>query len=109
MTREGTCLSSLNSCVSREMLTDPRDRKYYSDIYRCWPPPWVMLAISTCQLALFCYHSGHVSWPQLGDTGEWSEVSLDSLLVFCPHRWENTRVTLSRQCKLSERESCGGS
>ena len=86
MTREGTCLSSLNSCVSREMLTDPRDRKYYSDIYRCWPPPWVMLTISTCQLALYCYHSGHVTWPQLGDTGEWSEVSIDSLLVFCPHR-----------------------
>ena len=59
--------------------------KYYADIYRCWPPPWVMATVSTCQLALYCYYNGHVPWPQLGD-GEWSEISLGSLLVYCPHR-----------------------
>ena len=80
-----TCLGTLNNVVSREVLTDPRDRKYYSDIYRCWPPPWVMITISTCQLSLYCYYSGHVSWPQLGDS-TWSDISLDSLLVYCPHR-----------------------
>ena len=32
---QDTCLGTLNSMVSREVLTDPRDRKYHSDIYRC--------------------------------------------------------------------------
>ena len=88
LARADTCFGTLNKVVSREVLTDPRDRKYYSDIYKCWPPPWVMVTISTCQLSLYCYYTGYGTsdfWPQPGD-GTWSDFRLDSLLVYCPHR-----------------------
>ena len=81
-----TCLlAPLNSMVSEEVLTDPRDRKLHTDLYRCWPPPWCLLSITILQLGLASYYSARPSWPERGDRG-WADITLDSLLVFSPRR-----------------------
>jgi len=85
-------LGTLTSLVSREVLTDPRDRKYYSDMYRCWPPPWFILLVSLLQLTIFAFYCirrgkpGVVHWPELGDSPRWNELSLDTVLAYCPTR-----------------------
>ena len=78
-------LTPLNSMVSEEVLTDPRDRKLHTDLYRCWPPPWCLLSITILQLGLASYYSARPSWPERGDRG-WADITLDSLLVFSPRR-----------------------
>ena len=83
--------NTMTSMVSREVLSDPIDRKYYSDMYKCWPPPWFILLVSLLELMVFCYYwmargqVGKVDWPQLGE-GEWSDLTLDSVLAYCPQR-----------------------
>ena len=83
--------NTMTSMVSREVLSDPIDRKYYSDMYKCWPPPWFVLLVSLLELVVFCYYwvargqAGHVDWPELGE-GEWSDMTLDSVLAYCPKR-----------------------
>ena len=83
--RDSSCLGPLNSMVSSEMLADPRDRKYHSDIYRCWPPPWCLVTVTLLQLSLFSYYSARPSWPERGDRA-WADITLDSLLVYSPRR-----------------------
>jgi len=84
-------MGRLTQLVSRECLTDPRDRKYYSDRYTCWPPPFFIVTISLLELWVFSYYwavrgsPGIVDWPQLGD-GTWEDTSLDSVLAYCPNR-----------------------
>ena len=83
-----SCLGPLNSMVSTEMLADPRDRKFHTDIYRCWPPPWCLVSVTLLQLCLFSYYStqsSQSSWPERGDRG-WADIRLDSLLVYSPRR-----------------------
>ena len=83
--------STMTSMVSREVLSDPIDRKYYSDMYKCWPPPWFIILVSLLELIVFCYYwmargqPGYVDWPQLGEGG-WSDLTLDSVLAYCPER-----------------------
>ena len=83
--------NTLTSVVSREVLSHPRDRKFYSDMYRCWPPPWFIPLVSMLELSVFCYYwlvrgqPGQVSWPQMGEAG-WSDLRLDSVLAYCPNR-----------------------
>ena len=82
--------STLTSMVSREVLPEPAERKYYSDRYQCWPPPWCILLLSALELTVFCYYwvrrgkAGTVAWPQMGEAE--GEVSLDSVLAYCPRR-----------------------
>ena len=106
--------------MSHEVLSHPRDRKYHASSYRCpapplsvpsvqccrrcWPPPWLVPAVSAAQLGLYCYYGLQgVTWPQTGDAGDWADIRwvrclkrqqivdmvmlrLDSVLVYCPHR-----------------------
>ena len=85
--------SALLSVVSHEVLSHPRDRKYHASSYRCpapapppqcavlqcyrrcWPPPWLVPAVSAAQLGLYCYYGLQgVNWPQTGDGGDWADI-----------------------------------
>jgi len=91
ITLSSPMFNTLTSVVSREVLSHPRDRKFYSDMYRCWPPPWFIPLVSMLELSVFCYYwlvrgqPGQVSWPQMGEAG-WSDLRLDSVLAYCPNR-----------------------
>ena len=36
--------------IADEFLTQERDRKYYADHYRCWPPPLFIIAVTLVQV-----------------------------------------------------------
>lgn len=43
--------------IADNFLDDPRDRKFYADNYRCWPPPIFIISVTLIELAVFTYYS----------------------------------------------------
>lgn len=37
--------------IADEFLTEERDRKYYADHYKCWPPPLFVIAVTLIQVS----------------------------------------------------------
>ena len=49
---------------------------------RCWPPPWLVPAVSAAQLGLYCYYGLQgVTWPQTGDAGDWADIRWRLLFI----------------------------
>ncbi|XP_023327586.1 rhomboid-related protein 2 [Eurytemora carolleeae] len=80
---EKPMFSQMTSFLSQEMLADPRDRKYYSDMYRCWPPPVFILMITGLELGVFIYY-----WIHRNTYFRYVNFIniLDSVLAYCPGR-----------------------
>ncbi|XP_053209875.1 protein rhomboid-like [Panonychus citri] len=43
------------NCVADNFLDDLRDRKYYADTYKCWPPPIFIISVTLIQLLYFIH------------------------------------------------------
>lgn len=47
------CFHRMVRLIADEFLTEERDRKYYADHYRCWPPPLFVIAVTLVQVSIF--------------------------------------------------------
>ncbi|XP_053641505.2 protein rhomboid isoform X1 [Cherax quadricarinatus] len=67
--------------IADEFLTEERDRKYYADHYRCWPPPLFVIAVTLVQLGVFAYYT--VTTGEMNVAGP---VAVDSLFIYRPDK-----------------------
>ncbi|RWS30054.1 protein rhomboid-like protein [Leptotrombidium deliense] len=67
--------------VSNNYLHDNRDRKYYADHYKCFPPPVFIFTITFIELGFFVYYS--LSKGELSTSGP---VPVDSIFVYRPDK-----------------------
>uniref|UniRef100_A0A6A7FS57 rhomboid protease n=1 Tax=Hirondellea gigas TaxID=1518452 RepID=A0A6A7FS57_9CRUS len=72
--------------IADEFLLEERDRKYYADHYKCWPPPLFLPIITLIQLLVFGYYT--VVTGEMEITGP---VPMDSPFIYRPdarqHVW----------------------
>jgi len=64
--------------VASKVLPHHRDRKYYVDTFKCWPPPYFILLVSIVEVAVFIYYliTNHTS----------SSVPIDSSFIYRPDK-----------------------
>ncbi|XP_071545619.1 rhomboid-related protein 3-like [Panulirus ornatus] len=67
--------------IADEFLTEERDRKYYADHYRCWPPPLFIIAVTLVQLGVFAYYT--ITTGEMNVAGP---VAVDSLFIYRPDK-----------------------
>ncbi|CAL4114189.1 unnamed protein product, partial [Meganyctiphanes norvegica] len=67
--------------IANEFLTEERDRKYYADNYKCWPPPFFIIAITLIQICVFTYYTVETGGMSL--TGP---IPIDSPLIYRPDK-----------------------
>lgn len=68
----------LAECIAVKMLPHHRDRKYYADTFKCWPPPFFIMSITTIELICFIYH--------LITNKTNSSVPIDSIFIYRPDK-----------------------
>lgn len=60
------------------MLPHHRDRKYYADTFKCWPPPYFIMLVSVIEVVVFVYH--------LLTNPPNSSVPIDSIFIYRPDK-----------------------
>lgn len=60
------------------MLPHHRDRKYYADNFKCWPPPYFIMLVSIIEVLCFVYH--------LITNEANSSVPIDSIFIYRPDK-----------------------
>lgn len=60
------------------MLPHHRDRKYYADTFKCWPPPYFIMLVSIVEVMCFVYH--------LITNPPNSSVPIDSIFIYRPDK-----------------------
>lgn len=64
--------------LASKMLPHHRDRKYYTDTFKCWPPPCFIMLVSVIEIAVFVYHL--INNPSI------YSVPLDSIFIYRPDK-----------------------
>lgn len=65
-------------CLANKMLPHHRDRKYYADTFKCWPPPYFIMLVSVIEVVVFVYH--------LLTNPPNSSVPIDSIFIYRPDK-----------------------
>lgn len=65
-------------CLANKMLPHHRDRKYYADTFKCWPPPYFIMLVSVIEVMCFVYH--------LITNPTNSSVPIDSIFIYRPDK-----------------------
>jgi rhomboid-related protein 1/2/3 len=65
-------------CLANKMLPHHRDRKYYADTFKCWPPPYFIMMVSVIEVVCFVYH--------LITNPPNSSVPIDSIFIYRPDK-----------------------
>lgn len=65
-------------CLANKMLPHPRDRKYYADSFKCWPPPYFIMLVSAIEVLCFVYH--------LITNPPNASVPIDSIFIYRPDK-----------------------
>ena len=60
------------------MLPHHRDRKYYADTFKCWPPPYFIMLVSIIEVLCFVYH--------LLTNPPNASVPIDSIFIYRPDK-----------------------
>lgn len=60
------------------MLPHHRDRKYYTDTFKCWPPPYFIMLVSILETACFVYY--------LITNQSSLNVPIDSIFIYRPDK-----------------------
>ncbi|KAL7643974.1 UNVERIFIED_CONTAM: hypothetical protein RMT77_005987 [Armadillidium vulgare] len=79
--KQPTLFHRMVRLIADEFLTEERDRKYYADHYRCWPPPFFIVLVTLLQLFVFCYYTVVTS-----EMGWGGPVPLDSPFIYRPDK-----------------------
>ncbi|CAL4079091.1 unnamed protein product [Meganyctiphanes norvegica] len=79
--QEPTPFKKMVQVIASEFLTEERDRKYYADNYKCWPPPFFIITITLIQICVFIYYSVVTGGMSL--TGP---IPIDSPLIYRPDK-----------------------
>jgi rhomboid-related protein 1/2/3 len=64
--------------IAIKMIPHHRDRKYYTDTFKCWPPPYFIMLVSTIEVIFFIYH--------LITNQTNSSVPIDSIFIYRPDK-----------------------
>lgn len=65
-------------CLANKVLPHHRDRKYYADTFKCWPPPYFITLVSLIEVVCFVYH--------LITNPPNSSVPIDSIFIYRPDK-----------------------
>jgi rhomboid-related protein 1/2/3 len=65
-------------CIAIKILPHHRDRKYYTDTFKCWPPPYFIMIISIVEIVCFVYH--------FITNQSNSSVPIDSIFIYRPDK-----------------------
>lgn len=64
-------------CLANKMLPHHRERKYYTDTFNCWPPPYFIMLVSIVEVVVFVYHLM---------TNPSNSVPIDSIFIYRPDK-----------------------
>ncbi|VVC44262.1 Hypothetical protein CINCED_3A014559 [Cinara cedri] len=88
--KEPTLHQKMVRLVAEEFLTDERDRKYYADNYRCYPPPLFIILITLFELGTHIYYYSLSLGSNSLPNDMWTQVAvsvpMDSVFIYRPDK-----------------------